>query len=91
MANITVKKGRIIPDTPTIRKVAKTLAADLKKDKKLAAQFKKDPRAVLGGRGLPFDVQTELLSDFGRSTRLSICEVTCVCTGCCVTSIVINA
>ena len=91
MAQITVKKGRVVPDTATIRKVAKFLATELKTDKKLAAQFKRDPRGVLGGRGLPFDVQTELLSDFGRPARISICEITCICSGCCVTSINISA
>jgi hypothetical protein len=79
----------LIPDVRALRSLSATLKADVKKDPELAKRFAKDPRAVMGERGLSRDVQNEMLVELGR-TRLipggnpaADCVGTCGCSGCC--------
>ena len=84
---VKVINGHILPDLTTVRKVIKQLNDDVKKDRKLAASLKSNPRKVLGARGLSIDVQNELLREAGRRIggTAADCTGTCVCSGCCLT------
>jgi len=82
MASITIDKGFVIVDTDTVRAVVAQLKTDITTDKALAARLKRDPRRVLGDRGLSKPIQDQMLKE-ERASDPNAPEGHCVCTLCC--------
>lgn len=81
MANANVVNGYLIPDVSDVKEVILKLKEELQNDAILAAQYKLNPRQVLGARGLCQDVQNEWLDE---DEMQADCTGTCACSGCCV-------
>lgn len=84
MGQATVVNGYLIPDRDDVKAVLQQLQADMKNDARLAAEYRLNPRQVLGSRGLALDVQNEWIDENDAQAG---CVSTCVCTGCCITNI----
>jgi hypothetical protein len=89
---VKISKGRLVPDIATVRKLARAIGKEVRADPKVAQQLRKNPRVFLGDRGIPIDIQKELLMDAGLSKKrlaalgynLDIC-ITASAGGCCIT------
>jgi hypothetical protein len=86
-----VVDGYLIPGKSYLDALISALRSDVTADPQLRERWDRDPRGLLGERGISLPIQNELLAD---SNKLSIeeaealeadCSVTCVTTSCCVT------
>jgi|ERR1700679_1874877 hypothetical protein len=89
-----VIKGILYPSDKDIKAVVASLQRKVRKDPKMAQEFKRDPRRFLVGSGLNEDVQGESLREMGLKARDKLalcfctgCCTTCWCTDCCITEI----
>ncbi|MEU8547723.1 hypothetical protein [Streptomyces roseoverticillatus] len=79
--SVRVDDATLIPDEDAMREFVDQLNAALEKDSALKARFKEDPGAVFGERGVPLDVQRELLEASGGLRDFEFrCSFTCVYT-----------
>jgi hypothetical protein len=79
--SVRVDNATLLPDEDAMRELVEQLNAALENDSALKARFNEDPGAVFGERGVPLDVQRELLEASGSlGERVFDCSFTCVYT-----------
>lgn len=80
---VRIKGGFIAPSPRLARQALDQLQSDLRSDKCLQDSYLKDPRQVLGARGLGVDIQNEVLAGAGFPKQFIMgCEYTCAITNC---------
>ena len=90
-----LRDGQLLPEANTVRLMLKSLRLRAQKDRKLAAQWRKNPRAVLADLGISRNVQTQILIEEGIKVRVSPADNVAIancysCSGCCCTSCCIS-
>jgi hypothetical protein len=72
---VSVEEATFVPDEDAIREFVKQLRSALENDPALRKRLEENPREVLFERGVPFDLQTELLIASGLGGGEAECGV----------------
>jgi hypothetical protein len=78
--SLRVERASFVPDEQAVRELTKQLQQELEGDPKLRTRFGDNPREVFCERGVPLDLQRELLVASGMAGAEGDCLITCAIT-----------